>query len=74
MKSARVYSRGIVHCSVCVPAEWSPSRVEAEVNRDNPTGLDSPWTISTELMFKSGQSNPCPCETAKGHLHYLMVC
>ena len=74
MSKVTIYSNGIVHCSVCVhDAEMSRKEIEAEVNRQNPSGI-SLWTISSEKCFADGSSNPKPCECEPERLHYLMVC
>jgi hypothetical protein len=69
-----VIAWGLVHLSVCVPAEWPRTRVETEANRSSPTGISSAWRCSDEPAFSGGQPNPCPCETADGRLHYLLNC
>ena len=68
-----VYSNGLVHCSLCTNIK-SKKRVEQMVNLKNPTGISSPWRISKD-NFRSGESNPCPCERKpETHKHYLMEC
>lgn len=68
-----IYSNGLVHCSVCVPAGMSREVVEAEVNGANPTSIESSWKISDET-FAGGEPNPNKCDDDPGRLHYLMVC
>lgn len=67
-----IYAGGLVHCSVCAPLRYTVEMVEAEVNAINPTGISSPWKVSTE-PFASGESNPCPCSDLDRQ-HWLMVC
>jgi hypothetical protein len=69
-----IYCMGIPVCSVCVPAAWTREEVEQEVNRASPTGIDSPWKISPDALFRTGETNPCPCETDAERKHYLMNC
>lgn len=68
------YSSGFCYGSVCVPAEWTPDQVVEAANKLNPTGIDSPWALSSEPTFKGGQPNPCPCHQSKGRSHWLLCC
>jgi hypothetical protein len=73
--TVHIYSRGMVHCSVCVPKETPIADIEREVNEYNPTGIEPQWKLSTAATFITGQTNPCPCEQYPlERLHYLMVC
>ena len=75
MKFVTIYSHGIVHCSVCADKTASVEEIEAEVNRQNPTGLSHGWKVDTAPTFKEGAANPHPCEhDPDNKLHYLMVC
>lgn len=69
-----VYSKGVVHCSVCIPMDMPMEEVVAKVNRLHPTGIDSQWELSTDLKFATGEPNPCECPDEKGRIHRLMVC
>lgn len=69
-----IYGSGLVACSVCAPAEMDPLKVEERVNQIHPTGIVSPWSVSSDEHFNSGQPNPCECEKESGRLHYLMEC
>lgn len=69
----RVYAHGVVHLSVCVPAEMTREAIAQEVNSRYPTGISSQWEISEE-PFRTGESNPCVCNEDKSRKHYLMVC
>lgn len=64
---------GLVSCSVCVPAGMDREIVERRVNIADPTGIPSRWRISDE-SFKSGESNPTPCNQDSTRLHYLLNC
>jgi len=68
-----IYAKGLVHCSICVPSDYSPDDVESGVNLENPTGIDSQWKIDKE-NFKDGTKNPSKCEQNTRRQHYLMVC
>ena len=68
-----IYSVGIVHCSVCVPADWSKEAVENAVNNRMPSGV-SPWKISDE-DFSTGEKNGYQCECdGKPTRHWFLVC
>lgn len=70
----KVYSYGLIHCSVCVPKGLTKQQIEDAVNSTHPTGISSRWEVSNDATFKTGQSNPCICEQDSERLHYLMVC
>jgi hypothetical protein len=67
-----VYSVGPCYASACVERGTSREVVEAEVNRDQPTGV-GPWRIAQE-SFADGAPNPHGCETDPGREHYLLQC
>lgn len=69
-----IYSRGMVHCSVCVPDDATNEQIEEATNAINPTGLDHGWRVDEAKTFASGLPNPNPCEARDGHKHVLMVC
>ena len=69
-----VYGTGLDTYSVCVPKGLSRVEVEDLVNRVNPTGIASRWTVSTDKRFATGETNPCPCEHTAERTHYLMSC
>lgn len=69
-----VYKNGLCYCSVCTNIQ-SRERIESLTNLKNPTGISSRWVISKDETFRSGEPNPCPCETnPETHKHYLMEC
>jgi len=70
---ATVYSIGLCHCSCCAPEGMSREVVERQVNASHPTGISHGWHVSEE-KFRTGQDNPCPCESAPGRVHYLLCC
>lgn len=72
--SVQVYALGLTACSVCAPAEMPVEEVTKLVNKQEPTGIDSPWQPDPAPAFRTGQSNPSPCERDSGRLHYLFNC
>lgn len=73
MEEIIIYARGLVCCSVCCPLELSKEEIEKYVNSQNPTGIESKWTIS-QNDFIDGSKNPHQCETTSKKLHYLLNC
>jgi hypothetical protein len=70
-----VYGTGVVALSACAPAAMPPGEVAAAANRQQPTGISSPWRVSGEPRFAGGQPNPCPCDQQPAaRLHYLLEC
>lgn len=70
-----IYANGLCCCSVCAPIKYTAEMVEQEVNKINPTGIDSKWFVSKDKEFNSGQPNPCPCnDPGSGRQHWLMNC
>ncbi len=67
-----IYASGIVYSSVC-----SSLGLEATLARMQtiPTGLRSPWALSEDKAFRTGEPNPCPCENQPNtRMHYLFNC
>lgn len=69
-----IYKTGLVHCSVCVPAEMTREAVEQGTNTLRPTGVSSLWKISKAEAFSGGEPNPSPCKKDDRRVHYLMEC
>lgn len=69
----KIYSNGIVHCSVCAAKELTREELVRLVNQLNPTGVSSAWEISSR-PFASGAPNPSPCNDSPDRLHWLMDC
>lgn len=68
-----VYRTGLTACSVCAPVTMSPQEVADAVNVTDPTGISSPWKVSAEPAFQSGEPNPCLCDQHPvTRRHYLM--
>ena len=74
MSDVQVYANGIVCCSVCAPEGMPVELIEEEVNLNNPTGISSPWRVSDDEAFATGEPHPHPCEQVPGRLHYLLNC
>lgn len=73
-KDLRIYSHGLVHCSVCVPKEMTMDEIENAVNEINPTGISSPWVISSDKNFSDGLPMPTCCNEDPARMHYLLSC
>lgn len=74
MDAIHVYSVGLCALSVCAPKGMTKKRLKAAVNAGHPTGIRHQWEFSKDKTFRTGQSNPCPCEDDPERLHYLMNC
>ena len=74
METVRIYSNGIVHCSVCVPKDMSREAIEGAVNLQNPTGVSTKWKIDESGKFADGTLFPAQCEEDATRFHWLMVC
>jgi hypothetical protein len=71
---AVTYRVGLCMASVCAPKSMPIEEVEAQVNADNPTGLDFPWRLCDDATFSGGQPNPCPCDQSPNRIHWLLNC
>lgn len=74
MSDVNVYGCGPFACSVCVPKGMPRETVEDEVNVINPTGISSPWTVSSSERFHTGEEHPKVCEHDPTRLHWLLEC
>ena len=72
-EQVKIYSSGLVACSVCAPKAMPRKEIEFQVNQQSPTGISSQWEVSSEA-FRTGQSNPTVCEKDDCRLHYLLHC
>lgn len=68
------YAIGLVCVSACAPEGFSAERVEAEVNAQVPTGVESMWKISKDPTFAGGEPNPCQCNDDPTRKHWLLSC
>lgn len=67
-----IYTFGLISLSVCT--DESDEDLVVSVNEMHPTGITSKWAISKDPKFRTGESNPCPCEQDPSRRHVLMVC
>jgi hypothetical protein len=66
------YAVGLVCASVCT--SLSDTQATDLLNRQHPTGIDSPWRIADE-PFATGEPNGCRCErNPQTHRHLLFTC
>lgn len=66
------YAVGLVCASACTSLDDEAATVR--MNFDNPTGIDSRWTIADE-PFADGTPNPSPCHDApETRRHLLFTC
>lgn len=75
MPNVLIYSKGLVHCSVCAHKDLTADEIAGFVNEENPTGLKHGWKVDESPTFADGGLNPHPCEKEPAErVHYLMVC
>ena len=73
MKEFTIYAEGFVCMSVC--SSLSPEETVERAHAARPTGIDLRWGLSQDVTFRTGQTNPCPCEDSpETHKHYLLNC
>lgn len=72
--SVQVYAMGAFMCSVCAPAEMNGPAVAAEVQAGRPAGTEHGWQVAADSTFKSGEPNPCNCDSMPGRRHWLLEC
>lgn len=68
-----ILSIGLCYMTVCTNVE-SPIDIEKLANAEHPSGVSSPWRLSTDKNFATGHTNPCACEHDGGRKHYLLSC
>lgn len=66
------YSIGIVHASICTSLEVDDA--VDRMNLEHPTMISSPWSLSDDKTFSSGEANGCDCPDHPGNKHYLLSC
>ena len=71
--STFIYSFGPFSMSVCTTLD--PEKMVEEVNAAYPTGISSPWQLSEDETFRTGETNPCLCDQLPElRKHYLLNC
>ncbi len=63
-----VYAEGLFSASVC--SDRPQADVEAWMGQ-RISGTTGGWMFSENETFKTGEPNPCPCETHPDRRHYL---
>ena len=85
MSDVNVYSMGLVMASVCAPSNMAGDEVAAAVNEQDADSLRGvglakhaghtpQWGVSDDANFRTGQTNPCPCEDDPSRKHWLLEC
>lgn len=70
-----VTKRAVLSCQVCVPSDYSDSRVKEYADLANPAGTQLGWIIRRE-----GDPDLCgmperqPCATREGCVHIMLDC
>jgi hypothetical protein len=68
------YASGLCCMSVCADKRLTREEIERLANLQSPTGIGSPWKISSDDHFRAGNPNPCPCNVDGSRVHYLLNC
>jgi hypothetical protein len=63
----------LCYMQVCAHGECPPELIERRANEMNPSGLDHPWTLTTEGPDGSDLS-PVPCDDDPARLHHMLSC
>lgn len=72
MTDFQVYSWGMCYTSVC--SRLTEAKTKDRLNVVMPSGTSKGW-IKADETFKTGESNPCPCNNnPKTHKHFLFSC
>mgnify|MGYP001605579981 FL=1 len=74
MSKVEIYAVGIASMSVCALDSMTKEEIEAEANRQSPTGISSHWHIAEESTFAGGEPMPRKCYQLGGRLHRLLHC
>ena len=70
-----VTRRGLLGMQVCVPSDYSDQQVEDFANVENPTGIDSRWTIRRQGdEALAGCDERVLCESRPGCVHLMLDC
>ena len=70
----RVYTEGIGRASICVPDDQPIVAALTHLDAVHPSGTEYGWQVSADETFRTGEPNPCPCNSDPGRLHYLLDC
>lgn len=53
---AKVYSMGLLACSVCAPVNMPIETVIEQVNEDHPCGTEFGWQLADDKFFSDGKT------------------
>lgn len=75
MCAPEITRRGLLDMQVCVPARFTDEQVEQFANDNNPTGIESQWSIRREGdPHLAGAAERVPCEQRAGCVHIMLDC
>lgn len=69
-----LYGVGLANISCCALKSLSTEEVEAEVNRQHPSGVSHDWSIAEEGEFADGTPMPHQCQHVDDRQHWLLHC
>ena len=70
----RVYAEGIGRASICVLEDQPGADTIVHLNATHHPGTEHGWQVSNDETFRTGEPNPCPCNSDPSRLHYLLDC
>lgn len=60
-------------CTALICTSLTDDEATARINRENPTGISSAWSVADH--FREGEANGQPCdESPETHRHLLFIC
>lgn len=66
---------GLVSMQVCVPKDWTDEQVERFANTENPTGIESKWSIRRQGdPSLSGCDERVQCVERESCCHVMLDC
>lgn len=70
-----VTRHSLLGMQVCVPLDYTDAQVEDFANMNNPTGIESRWTIRRQGdPALSGCDERVQCEQRTGFVHVMLNC
>jgi len=75
MDKPMVTRRGFLDMQVCVSKGWTDKQAEEFANSENPTGINSKWSMKhTGDPYLGGDDERVQCEERQGCIHIALSC
>lgn len=69
----QVTQRGLLHCQVCVPKDWTPEQARDWLQSVNPAGTRAGWIFVDSSEQLSGDQPIVECRLRNGFVHMVFV-